>query len=63
MKDYTYTLKRKYPFIKKRPLTRIELIRKRCDEMINIYPIVITIYILILIIGFFKGLFRKPVVR
>lgn len=59
MKEYTYTLKRKYPFIKKRPLTNIEMIHRRYNELINIYPIVITIYILALIIGFFKGLFHK----
>ena len=55
MKDYKYVLTRKYPFIKKRPLTQLELIEKRYWELVNIMPIVITINATAKTIGWIKS--------
>jgi len=56
MNDYTYTWSRKFPFIKKRPLTQIELIHKRAIELFNIMPIVITVCNMAKVIGWLKSL-------
>ena len=55
MKEYKYVLTRKYPFIKKRPLTRLELIERRYWELVNIMPIVITIGVTAKTIGWIKS--------
>ena len=56
MKDYTYTWSSKFPFIKKRPLTQIELVHKRMVELFNIMPTVIIIGNMAKVIGWLKSL-------
>ena len=59
MKDYKYVLTRKFPFVKKRPLTQLELIQKQYLEAFNILPIVVTVSGIATFIGMVKSFIRR----
>ena len=59
MKDYKWTLSRKYPFVVKRPLTQLEIIHKRMMEAFNLIPIVYIVGGMIAFYGFLKYLVKR----
>jgi len=56
MKDYRYVLTRKYPFVKKRELTQLEIIDQRIRDYFALIPIVYMVCFFAMIIGFISSL-------
>lgn len=58
MKDYRYVLTRKYPFVKKRELTELELIHEKIRDYFDLIPIVYIVCFFAMIIGFISSVLK-----
>jgi len=58
MKDYRYVLSRKYPFVKKRELTELELIHERIRDYFDLISVVYMVCFFAMVIGFLSSLLK-----
>ena len=59
MNEYKYVLTRKYPFVKKRPLTQLERITRTALQVETLFIAVIPILIIIKLLYMFDSIKQK----
>jgi len=63
LEPYTYVLTKKYPFVKTRPLTEIEIIQERAKEaqslLVGLYPIMFIAWLIAMSIAIKNKLIEK----